>query len=181
MRYREATSDDTEAVARLHAESWSANYRGAASDEFLDGPVFEDRRTAWTERLSAPNPDQFVILAEESRDLLGFACAYGNEDVVRGTYFDNFHVRAEYQGRGIGRELFAGAVAWSVDRYPHSGMYLLVLAQNDRARRFYEKHGATDAETATWEPPGGGVAESRIYTWTNDQLAQIRSQAGATG
>jgi len=36
MRYREATQDDWEAVAALHALSWQKAYRGALRDDFPD-------------------------------------------------------------------------------------------------------------------------------------------------
>ena len=178
MRYREAAEADVATIAALHADSWRATFRGAMSDEFLAGPIYDDRHGVWTERLAALRPDQFVVVAEESTKLAGFICAYGDEDPVRGTFLDNFHVRAEYQGRGIGRELFARVVTWSVDRYQESGMYLLVLAQNDRARRFYEKLGAADSEGEPWLPPGGGSAPSRVYAWTKDQLATMAMEIG---
>ena len=77
MRFRQATRADAMAVATLHAESWRANYRGAYRDEYLDGDVLEDRLRVWEERLCTPAPNQFVVLAEEGDDLIGFACVYG--------------------------------------------------------------------------------------------------------
>ena len=180
MQYREATRTDAGRIAALHAESWRASYRGAASDEFLDGGVFEDRERVWDERMSSPPSNQFVVVAEESPKLAGFACAYGDKDPIRGTYLDNLHVLGEWQGTGVGRGLMARVVAWCVDRYPDSGLYLLVLEQNERARRFYERLGATDAESTTWLPPGGGIAPSRIYTWTKDEVADLASLLGTS-
>ena len=58
-----------------------------------DGPVFEDRRIVWEKRLAEPPANQFVVLAEEEGDGVGFACAYGRDDPRWGTLLDNIHVR----------------------------------------------------------------------------------------
>ncbi len=65
MRYREATADDVEAIAQLHADSWRRNYRGAFRDAFLDGPVVGERRTVWAERLTRPASSRYTVVAEQ--------------------------------------------------------------------------------------------------------------------
>lgn len=54
MNMREARVADVEPIAMLHAESCRTAYRGAYSDEFLDGDVFRDRQDVWQARLTAP-------------------------------------------------------------------------------------------------------------------------------
>ena len=63
-------------------------------------------------------------------------------------------------------------------RSGQSGLYLLVLEQNKRARAFYERLGATDVGGETWVPPGFIDAPSRRYAWERDQVAAIRRLAG---
>ena len=65
MRYREATADDVEAIAQLHADSWRRNYRGAFRDAFLDGPVVGERRTVWAERLTSPASSRYTVVVEQ--------------------------------------------------------------------------------------------------------------------
>ena len=48
---------------------------------------------------------------------------------------------------------------------PASGFYLWVLEVNTPARRFYERLGARNAESATSEPPGGGTIVGLRYVW----------------
>jgi hypothetical protein len=43
MTYREATANDAEKIAALHARYWQIHYRGILSDAFLDGEVEENR------------------------------------------------------------------------------------------------------------------------------------------
>jgi GNAT superfamily N-acetyltransferase len=165
MRFREATRADAVAVAKLHAESWRAHYRGAYRDEYLDGDVFQDRLRVWEERLSVPVPHQFVILAEEGSDLIGFACAYGRHDQTWGSFLDNIHVRLDHQGRGVGAGLIAEVAAWCRANYSDCGLYLWVLEQNRGAQRFYQRLGASDQGGEVSEPPGGGQIHGRRYAW----------------
>jgi GNAT superfamily N-acetyltransferase len=115
------------AVATLHAESWRAFYRGAYQDEYLDGDIVEDRLRVWEERLLTPAPDQFVVLAEEDDELIGFACAYGGHDDTWGSFLDNIHVRPEYQRRGVGARIMAEVAAWCRANYTDCGLHLWVL------------------------------------------------------
>jgi ribosomal protein S18 acetylase RimI-like enzyme len=170
---RAATQADAPAVAALHAESWRFAYRGAYSDEYLDGPVFEDRARVWNERLSSPPANQYVVLAEDADGLVGFACAYGAEDERWGTLVDNLHVRPALHRSGIGRRLLAEVAAWNLVEYPGSGVYLWVLAQNARAQAFYQHLGAKDVGTKTSVPPGGGSTVARRYVWSPEQLAGL--------
>jgi GNAT superfamily N-acetyltransferase len=165
MRFREANRADAIAVAKLHAESWRAHYRGAYRDEYLDGGIFEDRLRVWDERLSAPAPNQFVVLAAEDDDLIGFSCVYGAHDATWGSFLDNLHVRFDHHGRGIGAALMAEVAAWCRANYPGCGLYLWVLEQNRRAQRFYQRLGANDQGGELSEPPGGGQIRGRRYAW----------------
>jgi GNAT superfamily N-acetyltransferase len=165
LRIREATGADAMAVATLHAESWRTHYREAYRDEYLDGDVVEDRLRVWNERLSAPAPNQFVVLAEEDDELIGFACAYGGNDETWGSLLDNIHVRPEHQGRGVGARLVAEVAAWCRASHADCGLYLWVLEQNRRAQRFYQRLGASDQGGELSEPPGGGQIHGRRYAW----------------
>jgi len=182
MRFREATHDDIQFVAELHTASWRENFRGAFSDEYLNGPVVDDRLRTWTERLTEPTPDQYVVIAEDDAGLaLGFACAFGAEDERWGTFLDNLHVRRDRFALGIGKQLMSAVAEWSIRDYPECGMHLLVLESNGRARLFYERLGAFDAEDSlTFDSPGGPV-RSRRYAWTAEALAAIPSLVADSG
>jgi GNAT superfamily N-acetyltransferase len=169
--YREARYEDAMAIAMLHADSWRAAYRGAYRDEFLDSEVVQDRIDVWQKRLSAPPPNQLVVIAEAEGRLVGFACAYGGDDARWGTLLDNLHVRRERHRHGTGTRLVSRVATWCRANYPDCGLYLWVLEQNDQARRFHERLGATDRGGEVSVPPGGGRVKSRRYAWT--KLADI--------
>lgn len=167
VTYREANSDDAEQIARLHSLSWQQNYRGIWSDEFLHNNVLENRRAVWQARLQQPNPNQYVIVAESDHTILGFACAYANDDPVWGTLLDNLHVHQERKGHGIGTRLIQLAARWTYDRGPEPGFYLWVLSQNSSARKFYEHIGGTNQELASLKNPDGSFSDCYRYVWTD--------------
>ena len=166
MRYRQATLHDAAAVAALHADSWRTHYRGAYRDEYLDGDIVKDRLNVWQQRLSDPPANQFVVLAEDDGELVGFACAYGAHDDTWGTLLDNIHVSTELHRSGIGSGLMNEVMAWCRANYADVGLYLWVLHQNDRARSFYQQHGGSDqgGEFGTASAGGGQIHRHR-YAW----------------
>lgn len=165
ITYREATTNDAEQIAQLHSLSWQRNYRGIWRDDFLNGPVLENRRKVWQQRLNQPVLNQHVIVAETKGSICGFACAYANEDPVWGTLLDNLHVHIDQKGQGVGTVLIKSAARWSYQTNSNSGFYLWVLAQNTNARTFYENLGATNQELVTDENPGGGFSDAYRYVW----------------
>ena len=165
MNIRKANKEDAETIALLHAESWRTAYRGMFLDEFLDGDVISDRIDVWNQRFNTPKENQLVLVAEEDKEILGFVCAFGNEDQKWGTFIDNLHVRKDRNGGGIGRSLMKEAVCWSYHHFSDSGMFLWVLEPNAPARRFYEKLGAINQGSRLEEPPGGGIIVNLRYVW----------------
>ena len=164
---REATPDDAEQIAQLHSLSWQQNYIGIWNDEFLNSDVLDNRRQIWQQRLTKPASTQYVIVAEANEVIHGFACTYMDKDPVWGTLLDNLHVHAEQKGRGLGTLLIKSAAGWAHWKRPDSGFYLWVLPQNTKARRFYEKLGATNHELVYQATPDGGTSASYRYVWTD--------------
>jgi GNAT superfamily N-acetyltransferase len=81
-------------------------------------------------------------VAEDGGRIVAFSIANGEAGCVFALF-----VLPEYEGRGVGRRLFASAVQWLWDR--HAGPLWLTTGPGTRAARFYERagwrHTATDA------------------------------------
>jgi GNAT superfamily N-acetyltransferase len=172
MQFREAQHSDAEAIARLHANSWRQTYRGMMPDTFLDGDVVADRLQLWHDRLAHDRlthdrPEQFVCLAEDGANLVGFICAIGNEDPVWGSYIENMHVAQAYKRQGIGTGLMQAAAVWLKGRHADLGVYLWAMEANDAARRFYEHLGGANVGTMAKLDPAGGSAPNCRYVWAN--------------
>lgn len=165
VAYRTAERGDAEAIAALHARSWREHYRGSFTDAFLDGDLPGERRRVWRARLARPAGNQRVRLAWEEGELVGFVCVYGAHDARWGSFVDNLHVATAAKRRGIGAALLRQAGAWLDAAYPDLGVHLLVLEANAPARRFYERLGGRNAETAPMETHGGARVRSCRYVW----------------
>jgi ribosomal protein S18 acetylase RimI-like enzyme len=165
MRVRDARWSDCLAIAEVHAASWRVAYKGALSDEYLAGDLVADRRQLWESRLSEPPKQQHVFVAEQSDQLVGFACAYGKESTEWGTFLNNIHVTPTVQGRGVGTVLLHATAERCVSLYGQVGLYLWVLQSNTKAQRFYARHGARIRGTDVWHAPGGTEAPLFRFAW----------------
>src|SRR5450755_1085928 len=147
MTIRAAGLADAVAIAQLHSHSWQTAYRGILSDDFLQGPLPENRRALWHSRLlEADRADQIVLVDEQGGAIRGFACAFLEADPEWGCLLDNLHVVPDLKGQGLGRQLMA-AVAAHVWRSSSCGrLHLWAYEQNLAARRFYERLGGTITE-----------------------------------
>jgi GNAT superfamily N-acetyltransferase len=162
---RRAGADDWPAVAELHAASWRDSYRGIYPDSYLDGPVWEDRRVFWRERLATWDEDEDAVwVAEEGPRAVGFACLRLRADPA-GPLLDNLHVRPDRRGAGIGRRLIAAAAGWLAARDPDAPLQLLVWEANAAARAFYGRLGGREVETISAGTPGGGSAPEIRVRW----------------
>ncbi|GHJ59304.1 N-acetyltransferase [Nocardioides sp. OK12] len=139
---RAATVADAEALGGLHVDAWDDAYTGLMPQRLL-----EERRAALPERVEmwreiltarAQAPDAPVVwLAEDASGLVGFASALPARDddpALPGLELTALYVRARCWGTGLGHRLLEAAVG---DR----AAYLWVLAGNERATGFYERHG----------------------------------------
>ena len=190
LTFRLAGPADATAVAHLHADSWRRHYRGAYSDDFLDGGVVADRVTVWTDRLGEPDPRRCTILAEDG-GLVGFANTFFDHDPRWGALADNLHVAAGHKRRGIGARLLHLTTEALLERPERTGLYLWVLEQNEDAQAFYEACGGTCVERAPVDSPGGvpgrltGSPMKLRYAWPSEALAvgrpkRSRQAAGAS-
>ena len=154
---RPATPADAATLAVIHVRSWQWAYRGQVPEAYLDqmGRSLRKRIEARRSQLEHVPPEYRWWIAEDDWRLAGFAITRPSEDgdATQGTaevvalYLDPGAI-----GQGIGRSLFAHAVADFRQRGFRQAT-LWVLESNERARRFYEVAG--------WTPDGARKSEKR--------------------
>ena len=148
MVIRAGTRKDAEATARVHIESWAAAYT-------LRGPSLEQRLD-----LHRRSPPSFV--AEVDGEVVGFVGVGPSRDPDAEGELYTIYVRPGHWGAGVGRELLRAGERRMVE-LGYRRVVLWVLADNVRARRFYERAGfALDGGTNVLAGLGG-VLEVR-YT-----------------
>lgn len=165
LRLGLARPDDADAVADLHTRSWRAHYRGSLSDAYLDGPIVDERRVFWRQRLQNPTPQLWVRLAivEGESTPIGFVCALLHHDTRWGTLVDNLHVDPAAKRRGIGRSLMR-ALGRHLDGMGSAmPVHLFVLQANHAAIGFYDALGGEQVEgLVSTEPDGSTPSVTRI-------------------
>jgi ribosomal protein S18 acetylase RimI-like enzyme len=188
VRYRPAIASDALGIAHLHAESWRVHYRGAYSDAFLDHDVPRDRVAVWTERLHREHPDEYTLVAENNRGIVGFAHTILGDDPRWGALLENLHVAGSLHRSGVGTQLMLRTARVVLNRAPAQGLSLWVLEQNTAAQAFYTALGGTRVERALALAPGGDPARltgspSRLrYVWPDpDVLLDGTSALKAVG
>ena len=139
---REATRGDAAAVARIGRAALPAQYEGlvdaaavaaAVEQSYAIGPL-----EACIERCAAAD-DAHLLVAERDGTVIGFLHfdTFGPEPELHRLY-----VEAGARGLQVGAALMQ---ALHERLEPDAPYMLLVLAGNDRAVAFYERHGLVDA------------------------------------
>ena len=162
---RPIVPSDTQAVARVHAESWRHAYRGSLFDSFLDGDLLGNRYRLWIKRLGAGQPNHLGFIADRQGEAVGFCFAFPNHDTRWGTQIDNLPVLPAFKGKGIGRSLLRALAAEAALRTADAGLYLWVYEKNAAAASFYEQLGGERADRAVISAPDGGEVSEWRYTW----------------
>jgi ribosomal protein S18 acetylase RimI-like enzyme len=164
IRVRRATSDDAAAIATVHVHAWQAAYARILPEAFLRSLSIAERTSVWHTRLQERPAQTYV--AEHAAQVIGWAVVGRSREAdapdTTGELWA-IYVAPEHWGTGAGRAL------WTQGRTRLEALGCLdavvwVLADNQRARRFYERVGFAPAPdgTRTIEIGGTAVAEVRL-------------------
>ena len=153
---------DADVIARINVAAWRAGYRGVVADETLDEVSVERRALALPHALGRPGRRAWI--AESGGEPVAYATLGPSRDpgAPAGTgELSALYVDPAQVSRGLGATLLARAEA-SLRELGYDRATLWVLAENARARRFYERMG--------WAPDG----EARTYRWGERDLPIVR-------
>jgi GNAT superfamily N-acetyltransferase len=178
MLIREAQPADAGALARVHVASWRTTYAGIIPADFLARLSSSQREPFLQGTLTNPDPWRFNLVAEEAGKIIGFASGgpeRNNDPIYKGE-LHAIYLLADYQRRGIGRQLTA-AVAARLLQQGMASMLVWVLADNRPARAFYERLGGQLLVNKEKELVIGGVPLGEVaYGWTEIQSLAISEQ-----
>lgn len=156
---------DQRAVAALRVVTWRSAYAGIVPAAYLaamDPVALGERRVA---RYAVRPPSDVDFVAERGGELVGFAHGgrYRDDDGPADGAGEVYalYVTPAAQGTGAGTALLEATTA-ALRGAGLDPVLLWVLADNHRARRFYESHGfAADGTTHTWEAGDAALPEVR--------------------
>ena len=129
-------TDDFAAIGNIYAASWKAAYKGIVPQHYLDGLTGEK----WAAMLPESALHSFVAL--DNGVYIGTcAIAPAREEAWPGWgEIVSIYLLPQYYGKGFGRLLLEKAAgALHADGFKQ--IYLWVLEENARSRRFYERNG----------------------------------------
>jgi GNAT superfamily N-acetyltransferase len=135
---RRAEPADARAIAEVHVRTWQAAYRHAFPAEVLDN-LDVDEREALGRRLLESKEEE-IWVAEDGGRIVGFAAAGPSRTEEGSAELYAIYVLPEAWGTGAGPGLMAAVKDWFASEGYATAM-LWVLADNPRARRFYEREG----------------------------------------
>ena len=162
-RIRAATPEDAEAIARVHTASWQAGYRGIIAQDYLDTLRWEERHERWVEILGRTDPARVDLVGLAGDTVVGFSCLGPTREpdleLVGAVELYAIYVDAQEWGTGLADELLVDSLAGAVG----TPCTLWVLADNLRARRFYERHGFVPDGTTRTEEIGGSELDEVRY------------------
>jgi ribosomal protein S18 acetylase RimI-like enzyme len=164
ITYRRPSTEEAVAFAALHVQCWHEAYGKILPAELLATFSAEKRLPLWQKVI--PDRERFVLGAFDQDRPVGFVISGpGKEQYIEDQdgNLDTIYIAASHYRMGIGRELLRHAAADWLERGGRT-MTVGVLAENIRARSFYESQGARLAKLTTyvWD---GHVLPDAIYVF----------------
>ena len=137
MTIRPATADDIPQISRMMAASWKAGYRGILPDAYLE-TLSDDR---WVGLIDAL-PEVEVLVLLDGFEVIGAASLSPAREAAFAGWGElvSLYILPRYFDRGTGVPLLE-AVETALLVRGFREAYLWVLADNHRARHFYERQG----------------------------------------
>ena len=165
----DASPEDAAAVAKVHAASWKATYRGILPDTYLDTEVDVERADYWQSALDTRRY-RIVKLARVSGEVAGLIALHDDpEDEGYDFTIEHLHILPGYKGQGLGRYLMKSA-AETAQAGGAENLCLWVFEENVAAIGFYERLGGMTDAHGTDKFAGGDAPDRRIGWHDLDKL-----------
>ncbi|MDX2143161.1 MAG: GNAT family N-acetyltransferase [Rhodospirillaceae bacterium] len=142
LTIRAAETEDAPAIAKVHVDTWQANYRGIIPQIYLDSLTVQNRTIGWVRLLERAGTDLITLVSEDNDGrVVGFASggAIRHREPRFQAEISSIYVSPRAQRHGHGRRLFL-ALSNRLASRGLKGLFVWVLADNT-ARGFYEALG----------------------------------------
>lgn len=129
-------SDDRMGISRIYEESWKFAYQDIIPQSYLDSiPTGQ-----WAAKLDMGEMNTLVMLENDNYIGTSSYCKSRFPDFEGYGEIVSIYLLPEYIGKGYGKQLLAAVVA-KLTNMGYDSIFLWVLEDNIRARKFYEKEG----------------------------------------
>jgi len=154
-------ADDRMEISRVYEESWKWAYRGIIPQDYLESIP----KGRW-----APGVDKQgweTLVCADGGGIVGTSsfCASRSERFPGWGEVVSIYLLPEYTGKGLGRVLMESAVS-GLKKRGYEDIFLWVLEENVRARRFYERFGFSPAGEYLDDRIGGRALRELRYIYS---------------
>lgn len=169
MHFREALPRDLGNIVSIHVEGSQQAYASFLPPSYLSNVMPKEKGELWRARLGdgLDKSKLSVTVAEQGKDLAGFACFQLDQETDHGTYLHNIFVDNGYQRQGVARGLLISGIATFKMNRLEEPVHLLVFAENTPARAFYQRLGGTVIEQIERDQGGSVPLVLCRYQWTS--------------
>ena len=137
---RKALLEDAYERAVCHVSCWRSAYKGIVPDEVLENLSTYEISDKFKKEIELKGC-LYYCAEYEGRIIGHFNIRKSlDEDKPNAGEVHGIYLIEEYWGKGYGRQMMDCAIT-SLKQMGYSEIFLWVLEENDRARRFYEKCG----------------------------------------
>ena len=153
-------SDDIKAIGKIYEKSWKFAYDGIIPKDYLDS-ISEDK---WLPHFE--NKDMSNLVLIENNEFIGTS-SYCKS---RSKEFDDFgeivsiYLLPEHMGKGYGKKLFEATLNELI-KLGYKNVFLWVLEENTRARRFYESQNFKLSDKSNYINIGGKNLKEVAYIY----------------
>jgi ribosomal protein S18 acetylase RimI-like enzyme len=154
VHIRRARDADARGLAEVHVRTWREAYRDQLPGPYLKALSVDARESHWRNELQAMAADRRPWVAEANGQIVGFVAAGTAREETAGPLTGEvyaIYILPDCWDRGVGHSLLAHAERDLV-AHGYNEAVLWVLADNQRARVFYELAG--------WHADGGTKHDS---------------------
>lgn len=179
---RPATAHDAAGIAKVYVDTWRSAYAAVLPHQGLLGMSYEDQARQWSRMIrNRPGAQSVIVATEADHGVVGFASVgparfgdrpaagrFAGEGNAKVGEVYTLYVLPDFQERGVGRRLLAGAFAALVEKH-YSCAFLWVLRDN-HSRYFYERVGGkavAERRQRLW----GSMTDQVCYGWSD--LTQV--------
>ncbi|MDF9816478.1 GNAT family N-acetyltransferase [Streptomyces sp. SPB162] len=174
---RKMTAADIDAVSAVRVRGWQSAYAGIVPQDYLDAMSAPADAARRRERFADGTGRVENVVSTDGTGVTGWAAQgpYRGEGAAPGDgELYAIYVRPDRIGTGAGRALLGAVLARAADR-GFTRLRLWVLADNARARRFYERAGFT-ADGAEQREEYGEVSLREVR-----YVREVSSEGSASG
>jgi len=158
-------SDDRMAVSRVYEESWKWAYQGIIPQDYLDSIP----KGRWAPNVDKPGWETLVCV--DNGNIVGTSsfCKSRFEQFPGWGEIISIYLLPDCMGKGYGRALLESAVS-KLKKRGYEDIFLWVLEENIRARRFYERFGFLPADDFLCDRIGGKDLREMRYIYKMPRL-----------